>query len=84
MQIHCRKRMAAWRYLIVAGALGPGSVVADEDASPWHYQTYIDAGYAGSNRSPSDDAWRSKGTTAVLNQPELFLAMANVGKEATA
>lgn len=84
MQIHRRKRVAAWRCLIVAGALGPGPVMADADASRWQYQAYVDAGYVASNRDPSDDAWRSKSTTAVLNQPELFLAMANAGKEATA
>jgi hypothetical protein len=56
---------------------------AADNSSPWTYQTYIDAGYAASNRSPSDDEWRSKSTTAVLNEPELFLAMGNVRKDAT-
>ncbi len=56
---------------------------AADNSSPWTYQTYIDAGYAASNRNPSDDEWRSKSTTAVLNEPELFLAMGNVRKDPT-
>jgi hypothetical protein len=67
--------------LLVVGSLALTPVDAADDLSPWHYQTYIDAGYAASNRSPSDDEWRSKSTTAVLNSPELFLAMGNVRKD---
>lgn len=64
-------------------ALLPAAATPDAVASDWTYQAYVDAGYAGSNRNPPDNKWRSKSTTAVLNQPELFLAMANVRKTPT-
>jgi hypothetical protein len=70
--------------VVVADDLSPWDpVVVADDLSPWEIQTYIDVGYVASNRSPSDDEWRSKGTTAVLNKPELFLAMGNIRKNTT-
>jgi hypothetical protein len=66
--------------LPLIGSLTTSYGYAAENYSSWRYQTYIDAGYAASNRSPSDDEWRSKSTTAMLNSPELFLAMGNVIK----
>ena len=69
--------------LLIVGLFASLNAVAADDISPWIYQTYIDAGYAASNRSPSDDVWRSKSSTAVLNDPELFLAMGNVRKDPT-
>ena len=52
-------------------------------ADEWDYQLYVDIGYGASNRDPSDGTWRSKGTSAVLNEPELFLAMGNLTRNAT-
>jgi hypothetical protein len=51
--------------------------------SPWHYQLYVDAGYAASDNEPANGIWRSKSTTFELDSPELFLGLANVRKEAT-
>jgi hypothetical protein len=59
--------------LLCAALTAVAASAADED---WYYQTYVDVGYAASNREPSDNDWRSKGTTNILNKPELFLAMA--------
>lgn len=52
-------------------------------APAWHYQLYVDAGYAASDDEPQNNVWRSKSTTNVLDTPELFLAMGDVGREAT-
>ncbi len=65
--------------------LTSGVAASDEaaaDASPWHYQLYVDAGYAPSNNQPANGTWRSKSTTYELDEPKLFLAMGNVRKEA--
>jgi hypothetical protein len=67
--------------LTVVAVLAVAQVHAEEDA--WAYQLYLDVGYAGSNREPSDGAWRSKGTTAVLNEAKVFLAMGDVRKVAS-
>ena len=48
--------------------------------SPWHLQLYLDAGFAGSSNDPANGVWRSKSTTYVLGEPELFLGMANFGR----
>lgn len=61
-------------------------VLTDASASAadnWDYRLYLDVGCGANNREPSDGTWRSKGTTAVLNEPELFLAMGNLTKIAT-
>lgn len=63
---------------VQAAAAAEGGDTAD--GSPWHYQFYIDAGYARSNNQPANRAWRSKSTTNKLDRPELFLAMANVSR----
>ena len=63
-----------------------GIAAADDataDASPWHYQLYVDAGYAHGDNQPANGVWRSKSTTSKLDEPELFLAMGNVRKEAS-
>ena len=52
-------------------------------ADNWDYQLYLDVGYGASNNDPSDGTWRSKGTSAVLNEAQLFLAMGNLKKTAT-
>ena len=67
-------------FFLLIGPLVSALGYAAENDSPWEYQTYIDAGYVASNRNPTDDEWRSKSTTAVLNDPQLFLAMGNVKK----
>jgi hypothetical protein len=65
-----------------------GAVAASDDApvdaSSWHYQLYLDAGYAGSDNEPANRDWRSKSTTNKLDGVELFLGMANVRREASA
>jgi len=74
---------SAWAKTLLlqcAALASVGASAADED---WYYQTYVDAGYAASNREPSNNVWRSKGTTNILNKPTLFLAMAEVRKVAT-
>jgi len=61
-----------------------GDDTPDAAAAPaWHYQLYVDAGYAASDNRPRNNVWRNKSTTNVLDNPELFLAMGNVGKDAT-
>jgi hypothetical protein len=51
--------------------------------SAWHYQFYLDAGYAYSNNQPANGLWRSKSTTSTLDELDVFLAMGNGGKHAT-
>jgi len=51
-------------------------------SSPWHYQLYVDVGYAHSDNQPANRQWRSKSTTNRLDDLELFLGMANLRKEA--
>jgi hypothetical protein len=70
--------------LLSIGSLTSPYGYAAENDSPWHYQTYADAGYVASNRNPSDDEWRSKSSTAVLNDPQLFLVMGNIRKDPVA
>ena len=64
---------------------GPVAAAGGDDAapSPWHYQVYLDVGYAYSNNDPANDEWRSKSTTNRLNDVELFLAMGNVRSNAS-
>lgn len=83
MEIHRHKSICIKVCAAIVAALGSGYAAAAEDSSPWNYQAYADAGYAASNRESPDDMWPGKSTTAVLNSPELFLAMGNVRKEAS-
>lgn len=69
--------------LLVCMALTPGPLAAADEPPDWRYQAYVDAGFFASSRDPANDAWPGKSTTAVLDSPELFLAMANVNKEAS-
>jgi len=73
--------------IVLALCLASCSVFADAakpaGTSPWHYQLYSDGGYAASDNDPQNNDWRNKSTTNVLGKPELFLAMGNVGKNAT-
>jgi hypothetical protein len=69
--------------LPIPPCVAAGSGETDEPASPWRYQLYLDAGYVHSNNNPANGEWRSKSTTNRLDNPELFLAMGNVRREAT-
>ena len=69
-------------FLAAYAAVSPSPALAESGESLWRYQTYVDAGYVASNRTPSNNEWRSKSTTAVLNDPQLFLVMGNVRKDA--
>lgn len=75
--------MPAWSKILLLLCTAITAVAASAADKDWYYQAYVDAGYAASNREPSDNVWRSKGTTNILNKPELFLAMAEVRKVAT-
>jgi hypothetical protein len=76
---------------LIVGVLGlwglscPIAAADGDDAapSPWHYQVYLDVGYAYGNNDPANDEWRSKSTTNRLNNLELFLAMGDVRKDPT-
>ena len=75
--------ISAWSKILLLLCTAITAVAASAADKDWYYQAYVDAGYAASNREPSDNVWRSKGTTNILNKPELFLAMAEVRKVAT-
>jgi len=62
-------------------SLGASEEAEGAPSSPWHYQFYVDAGYAYTDNDPANHEWRSKSTTNKLNEPELFLGMGNVGKK---
>ena len=68
-------------FLLLTG----GATAADGDGggSSLNVQTYLDGGYAASNRDAANPAWPGKSTTNVLNSPELFLGMVNLSSEAT-
>ena len=82
MQNHRVTRVRVLLRVIVLTVASPTFAAAAE-SDQWHYQAYIDAGYAASNRDTPLDGWPGKSSTAVLNSPEIFLAMANVRKDAT-
>jgi hypothetical protein len=69
------------RTLLSAFLLAPAAYADDGD---WGYGLYADVGYGLSNREPSDNVWRSKGTTNILNEPRMNLLMGGVGKVSTA
>jgi hypothetical protein len=73
--------LAALICLMTGGGIVPA--VAGDEPSALRYQTYVDVGYAASNRDPSDDNWPGKTSTATLNELTLNLAMANIGRDAT-
>ena len=49
-------------------------------SSAWHLQAYLDAGFAWTGNDPANGTWRSKSTTFVLGEPELFLGMATAAR----
>jgi len=62
-------------------ALLSSNVLAADDV-PLQVRAYLDVGYVGSNRDPSDDNWQGKSSAATLNQLELNEAMFNLSREA--
>ena len=73
--------LAALTCLMTGGGIMPA--IAGDEPSALRYQTYVDVGYAASNRDPSDDNWPGKTSTATLNELTLNLAMANIGRDAS-
>lgn len=70
--------------MVVLCPLGGMAAAVEESpsASPWHYQLYLDTGFAYSDNDPGNHKWRSKTTTNRLDEPELFLAMGHIWKDA--
>jgi hypothetical protein len=75
------RMLAAFICLMTGGGIVPA--IAGDEPSALRYQTYVDVGYAASNRDASDDNWTGKSSTATLNELTLNLAMANIGRDAT-